>query len=64
MAADRHAVSHEGYPVGLAYASLGLGIPISAVAGGTAGVVGLVVAWAGIAAVNIAAVIGARRRGT
>ena len=34
--------------------SLVLGIPISAIAGGTAGLPGLVTAWTGIAIVNIA----------
>jgi hypothetical protein len=33
---------------------MALGIPISAIAGGIADVPGLVVSWAGIAAVNLA----------
>ncbi|HYW27905.1 MAG TPA: hypothetical protein VE953_27285 [Terriglobales bacterium] len=37
--------------------SLGVAIPCVAIAGGEAGVVGVVVTWAGIAAVNLAAAI-------
>jgi hypothetical protein len=37
----------------LAVASVALGIPITAIAGGTNGVWGLLVAWGGIAAVNV-----------
>ncbi len=45
----------------LALGSLGMGIPISGIAGGTGGVRGLLVAWGGIAAVNIAYAWGRRR---
>jgi hypothetical protein len=38
----------------LAIVSLGIGIPISAIAGGTAGLAGLIVAWIGIVGVNVA----------
>jgi len=38
----------------LAITSLGIGIPLSAIAGGTAGLAGLVVAWIGIVGVNLA----------
>jgi hypothetical protein len=38
----------------LAIVSLGTGIPLTAIAGGTSGLSGLLVAWTGIAAVNIA----------
>jgi hypothetical protein len=38
----------------LAIVSLGTGIPITAIAAGTAGVEGLIVAWAGIVGVNLA----------
>ena len=38
----------------LAITSLGIGIPLSAIAGGTAGLAGLVVAWIGIVGVNVA----------
>ena len=41
-----------GLPV--AICSLVFGIPLSAIAAGTTGLAGLIVAWAGIAAVNIA----------
>lgn len=58
---ERRDADHGRYPVGLAYASLGVGIPITGAAAGISGVPGLAVAWAGIAAVNIAAAIGTRR---
>lgn len=37
----------------LALASLGMGIPISAIAAGTAGLPGLLIAWIAIVAVNV-----------
>jgi hypothetical protein len=37
--------------------SLGVAIPCVAIAGGEAGVTGVVVTWAGIAAVNVAVAI-------
>jgi hypothetical protein len=46
----------------LALVSLGAGIPITAIAGGTARVPGLVVAWGGIAAVNLAHSLSQRPR--
>lgn len=45
----------------LALGSIGMGIPISGIAGGTGGIGGLLVAWGGIAAVNIAYAWGRRR---
>lgn len=45
----------------LALGSIGMGIPISGIAGGTGGIGGLLVAWGGIAAVNIAHAWGRRR---
>jgi hypothetical protein len=39
--------------VQLGVASLAFGIPITAIAGGTAGVWGLIASWCGIAAVNL-----------
>jgi hypothetical protein len=41
--------------------SLGAGIPITAVSSSEAGVAGLIVSWAGIAAVNFAYALGRRR---
>lgn len=38
----------------LAIVSFGTGIPLTAIAGGTSGLSGLLVAWTGIAAVNVA----------
>lgn len=47
----------------LGIVSLGTGIPITAIAGGITDLPGILVAWAGIAAVNLAhAFAGARRR--
>lgn len=44
--------------------SLGTGIPITAIAGGTEGLAGILIAWSGIAAVNVAhALQGWHRRG-
>jgi len=48
----------------LGIVSLGTGIPITASAGGTAEVRGLVVAWAGISVVNLAHAWGRRRAGS
>lgn len=38
----------------LGLVSLGTGIPVTAIAGGTGGTAGIIVAWAGIAGVNAA----------
>ena len=46
----------------LSIVSLGCGIPITAIAGGTADLAGILVAWAGIAAVNISYAVSARPR--
>jgi hypothetical protein len=43
--------------------SLGAGIPITALSSETAGVAGLLVSWAGIAAVNVAHALSRRRSG-
>lgn len=48
--------------IGLGMVSLGAGIPITAIASGQ-GLGGLLVAWGGIAAVNLASALGRRRRG-
>jgi hypothetical protein len=45
----------------VALVSLGVGIPISAIAGGIARLPGLAVAWGGIAAVNLAHSLSQRR---
>lgn len=47
--------------LGLAIASLGIGIPLTAIASGTGGLTGLVVSWIGIVGVN--AVYAWSRRG-
>jgi hypothetical protein len=48
----------------LGIVSLGAGIPITAISGSVVepGLIGVVVSWAGIVGVNVAAAIGARRR--
>ena len=46
----------------IALGSLGLGIPLSAIAGGTGHLGGLLVAWTSIVAVNAAHALGRRRR--
>jgi hypothetical protein len=47
----------------VALVSLGAGIPITAISSENAGIAGLIVSWAGIAAVNIAQALGRRRSG-
>ena len=46
----------------LGIVSLGVGIPISAISAGIADLPGLIVAWTGIAAVNVAHALQNRRR--
>ncbi len=52
----------SGNQLALAIVSLGTGIPITAIAGGTADLAGIVVAWAGIVAVNVAAALSSYHR--
>lgn len=59
----RHGVRGTGRGHGLAPMSLVLAIPLSAIAGGTAQLPGLLVAWAGIAAVNVLHAAGRFGRG-
>ncbi len=47
--------------MGMALGSLGIGVPLTAIAAGTSGMVGLLVAWIGIAIVNMAYALGRRR---
>jgi hypothetical protein len=47
----------------LGIVSLGTGIPITAIAGGIADLPGIIVVWAGIGAVNLAAALRGRGRG-
>jgi VIT1/CCC1 family predicted Fe2+/Mn2+ transporter len=51
-----------GARVAIAATSLGVAIPITAVAGAEVGLAGIVVCWAGIAIVNVAAAFGPRYR--
>jgi hypothetical protein len=47
--------------IAIAVISLGVAIPITAVAGGEGGVAGIAIAWAGIAIVNVAAAVSSAR---
>jgi hypothetical protein len=58
----KKAGADDGNALALAIVSLGTGIPITAIAAGVADLPGLVVAWAGIAAVNVAYAVGRRRK--
>ena len=53
---------HDPPSLALPIASIGMGIPITAIAGGTTGISGIVVAWAGIVGVNLAHALSGRRR--
>lgn len=46
----------------IALGSLGIGIPLTAIAAGTAGFAGLSLAWLGIVTINVAHAISRRRR--
>jgi hypothetical protein len=48
--------------IGVAMGSLALAIPLTGIAGGTAGVPGMAIAWGGIVAVNVAFAVGAGLR--
>ncbi|MEW9550950.1 hypothetical protein [Nonomuraea sp. NPDC050783] len=43
--------------------SLGIGVPLTAIAGGSAGLQGLVIAWLSIVIINVAAAAAVMRRG-
>ncbi|GAB2485783.1 hypothetical protein GCM10027187_61700 [Streptosporangium sandarakinum] len=47
--------------VAIALGSLGIGVPLTAIAAGEAGAAGLLLAWGGIVAVNIAHALSRRR---
>lgn len=49
-------------PRTFAMGTLGIGVPLTAIAGGIADLPGIIVAWAGIVGVNLAAAWGSRRR--
>jgi hypothetical protein len=55
-------LSRHGIDRGLAIASLALGIPLTAVAGGAARLPGVVVAWVGIVAIDVAGALPHRHR--
>jgi hypothetical protein len=46
---------------GVALASIGMGIPITAIAGGTSGIPGILIVWIGIVLVNVAHALARRR---
>ncbi|WP_196452952.1 hypothetical protein [Planomonospora sp. ID82291] len=47
-----------GSPAAIALGSLGIGIPLTGIAANEAGIVGLLLAWGGIVAVNLAHALG------
>jgi hypothetical protein len=51
---------HHRFVLGIV--SLGAGIPITAISGALVDIPGVIISWAGIVGVNLAAAIGARRR--
>lgn len=53
-AASRHG---QGARIAVAVCSLVMGIPLTAIAAGSAGIIGLVIAWVGIVLVNMALAI-------
>lgn len=53
---------HRDGAVGMAIGSLALGIPLTAIAAQTAGATGLLLAWGGIIAVNLAHALGRRHQ--
>ncbi|HEY9525170.1 MAG TPA: hypothetical protein VIR33_18170 [Thermopolyspora sp.] len=48
--------------IAIALGSLGIGVPLTAIASGTTGLAGLLIAWGGIITVNMAHAISRRRR--
>jgi hypothetical protein len=52
----------RNHALGMALGSLGIGVPLTAVAGGTVGSPGIFMVWAGISIVNVAYALGQRRR--
>jgi hypothetical protein len=50
------------FMVPIALGSMGMGIPLTAIASGTAGAGGIALVWIGIAVVNCAAALSGRRR--
>lgn len=47
----------------IALGSMGLGIPLTAIAAGNSGLVGLTITWLAIVAINVAAAVAIMRRG-
>src|SRR6185295_6542187 len=54
--------SRDSKQLALGIVSLGCGVPITAIAGGITDLPGIIVAWTGIAVVNVAYALGGRRR--
>ena len=54
--------SRDSKQLALGIVSLGCGIPITAIAGATTDLPGIIVAWSDIAVVNVAYALGGRRR--
>ena len=62
--AQRHLSDEDtgGRQLVIGIVSLGTGIPITAIAGATADLPGIIVAWVGIVGVNVAHALSTRRR--
>lgn len=61
---DRRPVprGNPAFMVPIALGSMGMGIPLTAIAGGTSGPLGIALVWIGIAIVNLAAALSGRPR--
>jgi hypothetical protein len=59
--AELKAIKKERFDKELVYSTMGMGIPITALAGIFGDVYGIAAAWAGLVGVNLAAAWGARR---
>ncbi len=64
VAARARAEKEQGFDKDFVYSTMGIGIPLTAVAGVFADLPGIIVAWAGIVGVNLAAAWGSHRRRT
>ncbi|MEU6717225.1 hypothetical protein ABZ897_37670 [Nonomuraea sp. NPDC046802] len=52
----------KGSPmIAITLGSLGIGVPLTAIAAGSAGLVGLMIAWAAIVVINVAAAVAVHR---
>ncbi|TMR98560.1 hypothetical protein [Nonomuraea basaltis] len=59
----RKSENHGAAMIPIALGSMGLGIPLTAIAAGNAGMVGLTITWLAIVIINVAAAAAIMRRG-